>query len=255
MKYTKILIVCLLIFSQCHVKSQKPNQKTTPLTVTGHRGAAGSMPENTLASLKHALALKVDRIEVDVQQTKDSVVVLMHDKTLQRTTNGSGRIKNHSYAQLLTYQIEDSLKIPSLEEALITIDGQAQFVIEIKEGGDYYPGIEENVLKLIDEYNAESWCIIQSFSDEVLEKVHSLNPGVRLHKLLLSSMLYDFEALPYVSEYSINYHFTSAGLVEKIHAMGKKINCWTVNDRAKMAKLRMMKVDGVITDFPERVKD
>lgn len=255
MKYTRTLIVCLLIFSQCHVKSQKPDQKTTSLTVTGHRGAAGSMPENTLISLKHALALKVDRIEVDVQQTKDSVVVLMHDKTLQRTTNGSGRIKNHSYAQLLTYQIEDSLKIPTLEEALITIAGQAQFVIEIKEGGDYYPGIEENVLRLISKYNAESWCIIQSFSDEILEKVHSLNTGITLHKLLLSSSFYNFEALPYISEYSINYYFTSAGVVEKIHALGKKINCWTVNDRAKIAKLRMMKVDGVITDFPERVED
>ncbi len=263
MKIVKILW-CAALLICCHQPElndlEKIDASDMQLTVTGHRGAAGFCPENTLSSIEKALTFKVDRVEIDVQQTKDEVVVLLHDKTVNRTTTGSGNVKDFSYKELSKLKILNTFDpeaasehIPTLDAAIKAVAGKSILLIEIKEGNSYYPNIEKNILKLIKANNAQDWCIIHSFNDEVLEKVHQLNPTIRLHKLFLNTWFYDFDRLPFVEEYSVNYYFTSRSLVNKIHGRNKKINVWTVNDKKKVKKLIDLKVDGVITDFPNIV--
>lgn len=244
------------------------------LTITGHRGAAGLAPENTLRSIQKALDLNVDRIEIDVQQTKDNVVIVMHDETLDRTTNGKGEIKDLLYPDIRQFSagIKFSAEykkviIPTLAEVLRLIDGQATLVIEIKKGGDYTPEIEENVITQIFEYEAVRWCIIHSFEDKVLEKIYSLNPAIRLHKLLVwkaPKVPFYFDLKPrfgnlakydYVEEISLEYRFLTKSVVKEIHALGKKVNVWTVNEKTDMQKMIDLGVDGIITDFPDRLME
>lgn len=260
-----VLILLGMILLSCSNKnggkSLIPIADSDSLTVIGHRGAAGLCPENTLAGIRKALELEADRIEIDVHQTKDKVVVVMHDKKVNRTTNGTGYIKDKNLEDIkklsagIKFKKEfESEKIPTLEEVINEINGKSVLLIEIKFGDDYYSGIEKNILELIKKHGAEDWCIIQSFEDDILEKVHSLNPKIELHKLFFSSMFYDFSNLSYITEYSVNYNFASKKLISKVHKMGKKINVWTVNKESKKKTLIDLKIDGVITDYPNRFK-
>ncbi|MCB0652017.1 MAG: hypothetical protein KDC85_12135 [Saprospiraceae bacterium] len=239
-------------------------------TKVAHRGAAGLAPENTLAAVKKGLQHNADRIEIDVQQTKDGQVIVMHDNTLDRTTNGKGNIKDHTLREIrmlsagkwFAPEFADE-KVPTLEEVMEEINGRATLLIEIKEGNDYYPGIEENVLHTIDQFNARDWCIIHSFSSEVIKSIHEKDPGIRLHKLFYAQLrftpimiengteLFKFEDYPFVDEYSIYYRFANRNVIAKIHALGKKINVWTVNDKNTIDSLLSLGVDGIITDHPE----
>lgn len=238
-----------------------PSQKTnslSPITITSHRGFSGKYPENTLLAIQKALELGVDRIEIDVHQTKDSVLVLMHDKTIDRTTNGKGTIKALNYKELQVFSAGvkfDSLfleeKVPTLAEILKMVQGKAQLIIEIKEGHAYYPNIEQRIIETIAKAKAKDWCIIHSFKDEVLDKVHELDSTIVVHKLLFSPLFYDFTKPTYLAEFSVYHRSITVGLVKKIHKMDKKLNAWTVNEAAKMQKLKALGVDGIITDFPD----
>jgi len=116
------------------------------IIITGHRGAAGLAPENTLASIQLALDLGVDRIEIDIQQTKDNVLIVLHDRSLRRTTNGFGYVKQKKYNVLLNYSAGvkfsrhyESERIPTLEQVIDLIDGRAELLIETKFSYLYYP--------------------------------------------------------------------------------------------------------------------
>ncbi len=240
-------------------------------TKVAHRGAAALAPENTLAAVEKGLAYNPDRIEIDVQQTKDGSVVVLHDVTLDRTTNGSGLVKDHTLAEIKELSAGSwfgeqfaNEKVPTLEEVLELINGQSTLIIEIKQGGYYYPDIEKNIVDIIDRYNAKDWCIVHSFSTAVIKQMHELDPGITLHKLFTAKLrftpliksaefweLYRFQDFPYIEEYSIHYRFANKKIISKIHAMGKKVNVWTVNDQKTIERLLGLGVDGIITDHPE----
>jgi len=244
------------------------------VTITGHRGAAGLAPENTLAAIRKGISLNVDRIEIDVQQTADGVVVVMHDETLDRTTNGEGLIKDKTFLEIRKLDAGSSYspafkgeKIPSLEEALQTVNGQCYLIIEIKKGNDFYPNIVENTIDLIKKYNAQDWCIMHSFNIDVLIKANQLMPDLRLHRLWVYKfrglpLIYDgsFNALniekyPFIEEYSIMYNFANMGIINQLHEQGKKVNVWTVDDNIHINRLINLGVDGIITDRPDLVTD
>src|SRR5690606_22495883 len=143
-----------------------------PLIITGHRGAGGLAPENTLASIQLALDLGVDRIEIDVQQTNDNVIIVLHDRTLRRTTDGFGFVKNLDYADLLKYsagikfnKVYAEEKIPTLEQVIDLINGRVELVIETKYSYLYYHNIERHILNVIKNKNAFDCCKIISFND------------------------------------------------------------------------------------------
>jgi len=236
----------------------------------GHRGAAGLAPENTMVSIKKAIELGVNRIEIDVHLTKDNIPVVIHDNTLSRTTNGIGFIKRKTFSELqqLSAGIKFSNefvneKIPSLKEVLSYVNGKAQLQIEVKHGSKRYPGIEAEVIKLVYEINGKNWCFINSFDTRVLKKFYELDDTCILHKLfvlripvvnahfdrtLSSGTLKRYH---YVSEFGVNYKYATRSLIDDVHNMGKKINVWTPNDIDSFKRLSEMGVDGIITDRPD----
>ena len=239
------------------------------ITITGHRGAAGHAPENTIASVKKALELKVDRIEIDVRLTKDQVVVCMHDNTINRTTTGQGNVNNFTFSELTKFSASVGFsekfkdeKVPSLDNIFEIINGKATIVIEIKDGDELYPGIEKRVVNLINKHHAKNWSIVHSFNDSVLIRIHKLDKDVVLHKLLIADfplfhLIYDgyfrltnLEFYTFVDEFSSFYPFTTRRLIKEVHSLGKKINVWTVNDSIRINRLINLGVDGIITDYP-----
>ncbi|MBX7241910.1 MAG: glycerophosphodiester phosphodiesterase [Bacteroidia bacterium] len=261
-KYFFLTLILFLNMSFSNLSAQ--NRK---ITVTGHRGAASYAPENTLSGISKALQLKPDRIEIDVQQTQDGIVVLMHDITLSRTTNGKGKVKNFTFEEVRKLDAASKFTpegafvgiplpfepVPSLEEAIQLINGQTQFIIEIKKGNEYYPGIVNNIVSLIQKYNAHSWCIIHSFEDSVLKAVHEADDRVVLHSVTAMRRSRQLRQMPYISEVSVYYKFATQKWIDKIHKMGKKVNVWTVNNEEDIQKMINIGVDGIISNNPDRV--
>ncbi len=265
-----ITILHVKLFALFLMLSMLPIAISAQTIITGHRGAAGLAPENTLVSVQKALDLGVHRVEVDVQQTKDGVVVCMHDKTLDRTTDVSGQVRGITWEELQKAranvgfeQTHPNAGVPTLEEVLVAVNGTAEFVIEIKDGNAYYPGIEDKVAALIQKYKAEKWALVHTFNDEALFYLHENHPAIRLQKLFVShtpsiSMMLDFKLHSadlsdyfFVEAFSVNHSFITKAIVTDAHTMGKKVHVWTVNDPKKMKKLLKWGVDGIITDRPD----
>lgn len=239
--------------------------------VTAHRGASGYAPENTLSSVKKALEIGVDRIEVDVQQTSDGVVVCLHDKILDRTTDSKGKVGKKPWDEVQKVKASGKFEsefpnepIPTLEQVFELMDGKTQFVIEIKAGNKTYPGIEENVVKLIQKYKAEKWALVHSFNDKVLKHIHNNHPEIRLQKLFVSysgGVMLDFKLhsvklskYDYVEGFGISKSAAKEKLVKKIHELGKVVHVWTVNSEEDIQKILNLGVDGIISNYPDRVK-
>jgi len=239
--------------------------------VTAHRGASGIAPENTLAAVKTALEIGVDRIEVDVQQTSDGVVVCLHDKTLDRTTNSKGKVGKRSLSDLKGVNANAGFesdfpeeKIPTLEQVFELVDGTTQFVIEIKAGGKTYPEIEDNVVALIKKYEAEKWALVHSFNDKVLHYINKNYPEIRLQKLFVSysgGIMLDFKLhavklskYDYVEGFGISKSAASQKLVDRIHALNQVVHVWTVNSDEELKAVMELGVDGVISNYPEQAK-
>lgn len=245
----------------------------SPLIIA-HRGASGIAPENTLAAFRKAVEIGVDRIEMDLRQTADGEVVVIHDKTIVRTTNGWGSVRKLSLNQLrkpsagswFSPEFKDE-RIPTLGEVLELVNGKSTLLLEIKNGSPYHPGIEKNIIQLVNQYQANDWCIVQSFNDRILTNFRKL-PDLQsdVQKLFAAFIpvapfyggsrfsykrvqRYDF-----AQEVNINYKYVNPRVVRKVHEMGKKVNVWTVNEPKNLKKYIDMGVNGIITDFPERLK-
>ena len=256
----RILIVILLMTNALMAQN---------VLITAHRGASGYTPENTISAVKKALDIGVDRIEVDVQQTADGVVICLHDKTLDRTTTGKGKVGEMLFEEVKLLKANRGFEsdypaeaVPTLEQVFELLDGNTQFVIEIKAGNKTYAGIEENVVGLIRKFKAEKWAVVHSFNDKVLKLIHEKHPDIRLQKLFVSysvGLMLDFKlhavkltAYDYVEGFGISKTGTKRKLVDKIHALGKTVHVWTVNEESDMKKLIELGVDGLISNYPDK---
>lgn len=181
-----------------------PSLTANQILNVAHRGASGYAPEHTLTSYELGEKMKGDYIEVDLQMTKDGQLIAMHDETLDRTTNGTGLVKDYTLDEIKKldagswfnekypdYAKEEyaGLKVPTLEEVIQKFGKDARYYIETK-SPEVYPGMEEKLLEILEEYkltgvNApSSKVLIQSFSPESLKKIHDLNPDIPLIQLL-----------------------------------------------------------------------
>jgi glycerophosphoryl diester phosphodiesterase len=239
------------------------------ITVTGHRGAGGLAPENTLASIQLALDLGVDRIEIDVQQTKDNVIIVLHDRTLRRTTTGIGYVKNKDYSEILKhsagykfnkYYIKE--KVPTLDEVIQFINGRAELLIETKYSFMYYPNIERHIINVIKNNNAKAWCKVISFNDRALFRVHKLDKEIRTGKLFVGKYanlplswdkgvnLKPLKRYHFVDEIIVKHIYATKSIIDRVHDMGKELHVWTVNDPETIEMLVERGVDGIISDYP-----
>ena len=205
-------------------------------------------------------------IETDVHQTKDSVVVIMHDLSVDRTTNGKGLIKDISssdFKQLSIKQQKTVLKEnpPTLEEAIIAINGRCKLLIELKKGNSYYPNIEKHIIDLIAKYNAQSWVhTIHSFDKDALVNVSKRDSSINLQKLIVFNLpLVSFNFDKHFNKddfknwegVNVYYKFCSKRVIKKIHKLGKTVYVWTVNKPRKARKLAKRGIDGIITNKPD----
>ena len=238
--------------------------------IIAHRGASGSAPENTLSAFVKAVEAGADMIELDVHQTKDGVVVCIHDEDLSRTTSGNGKVNKFTFNELQNFDAGIKFnekfkgeKIPSLEEVLKQI--KLPLLIEIKKGEGYYHGIENKIFELLKKYDLKNQCVIQSFESSVLDKFRKLGGGIELHKLVTGNIpiiplhidnklktgsITKYSKFPAINP---NYRFISKKLVNKLHHEGKKIFTWTVNNESDMLKMVQYGVDGIITNYPEQL--
>jgi glycerophosphoryl diester phosphodiesterase len=234
------------------------------IIITSHRGAADFAPENTLLSVQKALEAGAERIEVDVRMTSDTVLVLMHDKKLNRTTNCSGSVYEKKYTEIDSCNAGFDQKIPTLGDVLKLIDGKAKLVIDIKKGGKLF---EKTLTDEVKKYSASSWCILSSFKIKTLSRIYSVDSVLTFHRSLIGKLpfvpvyfgtgvfigglvKYDF-----ISEYNCHHFFISKHLVKKIHEKNKKINAWTLDKASQCRKAIRKGVDGIVTNNPLILKE
>jgi glycerophosphoryl diester phosphodiesterase len=271
--YRRALIIILfgvLQFSINEVMAQQINNRN-PIVVA-HRGASGYAPENTMAAIKKAITMGVDMIEIDVQLSKDNEVVLMHDLTVDRTTNGKGKVRDLYLEEIKKLDAGKWFsseflgeKVPTLEEVIQAINGQCKLLIEVKRVKSKKLEIENKIVQLINKYNAYNWCIVQSFETQVIKNIQELDKSIECHKLVtmnisvlplhIDSRIKTGTIYKYKTVQSINPYFKMLNKrkVNKIHSRGQKIITWTVNEQEDMKRMIEMGVDGIITNYPDRL--
>ncbi|WP_430615399.1 glycerophosphodiester phosphodiesterase [Flavobacterium sp. JP2137] len=224
------------------------------ILVIGHRGAKGHVAENTLESIDKAIALKVDMIEIDVYKVKSGELVVFHDETLDRVTDGTGKIETYTYEELKKLKVEGKYKIPTLSEVIERIDRKVVLNIELK-------GLDTatEAHKIIADFKKKGWTnahfIISSFRWNELEIFSQQANPAAIAVLTAEDPTKAIEFGKKIKATAINpyYKFMWTDTVTAIHAAGFKIYPWTINEISDIDRLIELKVDGIITDYPDRV--
>lgn len=230
-------------------------------TVMAHRGLSADAPENTLYAFSDAISVGADFIELDVQQTRDGVLVVMHDSNLKRTTGVNKDIWDVDYADIQNLDAGSwfdpayaNARIPTLEETLQFVDKRARLNIEVKPTKHGSDTLEQDVAELITQYQYTDACYVTSFSYSSLKKVKEVNPEIRTGYLM--SVAYgQFYSLKYADAFSLNKVFVTSQVVNAAHQQGKQIFAWTVNSMSEVRSLCNLHVDSIITDDPVMVQN
>ncbi|WP_298892748.1 glycerophosphodiester phosphodiesterase family protein [uncultured Psychroserpens sp.] len=225
-----------------------------PLKI-GHRGAKGHIAENTLESIEKAMELNVDGIEVDVHKCASGELVVFHDFTLDRMTNGMGEVSKHTLSELKKIKVDGQYAIPTLEEVLNIIDRKCILNIELK-GKD--TALETcNVVTHF--MNTKGWTaedfIISSFQHHELETVFKINANLRLAILTKASVTDALEFANTINAYAIhpNVALVTRENVKRAQKEGYKVITWTVNDVQTIQRMKTYGVDAIISDNPDRL--
>ncbi|EFE70151.1 glycerophosphodiester phosphodiesterase family protein [Streptomyces viridosporus] len=253
-----------------------------PPVVIAHRGASAYAPENTLAAVDRAAALGIDWVENDVQRTKDGELVVLHDDSLQRTTDveevfpgrAPWKVKDFTAAEIARLDAGSwfdpaytGTRVPTLEQFVDRVEQNRQkLLLEIK-NPQLYPGIEQETLKLLgnegwlDRRHLEGRLVVQSFSADSVRTVHALKPAVKTG-FLGTPPVADLPAYAaFTDQINPSHGSLSAGYVTAVHALdgahGKPLEVltWTVNDAAAARRVAGFGVDGIITNTPDVVRD
>jgi len=218
----------------------------------GHRGACGHKPENTLVSFEKAIKLEVDIIELDVRRCKTGEIVVIHDDTVDRTTNGNGAVKELTLDEIKALDAGKGEKIPTLRETLELVDGKAAINIELKE-----KGIEYAVNDMIEEYVKNSRFnhndfIISSFDMAGIKKFHELNPKVNV-SIIIDPLDEKILQNEFLFSVNLNKDKVDKDIIESIHKRELKVFVWTVNEKDEIEMMKKLGVDGIFSNFPERI--
>lgn len=220
--------------------------------VTGHRGAAGLEPENTMRSFKRALALGVDQVELDVHLTKDLELVVIHDATVDRTTNGTGPIQAYTLDEIQTLDAGEGERVPTLQEVIDLVKGRAILQIELKG-----LGVEEAVVKKVEANGIVDEVVLTSFRHYMVRKVKTLNKkastGVLFRCLPLNASRLARDAGAEGLHPNVNY--IDANLVEDGHRYGLKVRAWNTDDPKQMLWLLTLGVDAIGSNRPDILID
>jgi glycerophosphoryl diester phosphodiesterase len=233
--------------------------------IAAHRGGARLWPENSLTAFRGAIGLGVNLVELDVHQTRDGEVVVIHDPTLDRTTTGHGTVRDLSWAELGAVTIRGTAdeRLPRLAEVLALLrPSPVGLLLEIKSapGGGRYPGIEEHVLGLLEQAGMTDRTRVMAFDWAILERLRVLSPSVRLTGLLaqqgserlggVSGVAPRLRALG-ANDLGIERTLLSPEAIRATHEAGLTLGVWTVNDAEEQRRALAAGVDYVTTDQPD----
>jgi glycerophosphoryl diester phosphodiesterase len=224
-----------------------------PFLVTSHRGAGVLEPENTIRGLRRAIGLGADRIEIDVRLTSDGIAVLMHDATVDRTTNASGRVRRLSYAQISRLDAGRGEAVPRLEEALSLVR-QTDTILQIElKGRRTTPG----VIKLVEGLGMESQVVLTSFVQQRLVEARLLNSAIRTGVLWRQLPEDPITTAREIGARAIHVSYTAIDgpLVERAHALDLDVVAWNPNSVEEFARLANLGVDVIGSDRPDLLID
>ena len=221
----------------------------------GHRGAKGHEPENTLVSFQKAVNMQVDGIELDVHLSADGEIIVIHDETIDRTTNGKGFVNALSLRELKAFRINENYQIPTLTEVFDLVNQDCFINIELKsyESTDKVVSlIEKYVIKK--EWNYDRF-LVSSFDWNALQQVAFLNDKIPIGVLTETDLDLALAFAKFIQAKSIHPHFhlLTKENTARIQEKGMKVFPWTINEVEDIQKIKTCNVNGIITDFPNRI--
>ncbi len=248
MRNLLVTLTAIICLTSCEMTNSKP-------LVIGHRGAMGHETENTLASIQKAMDLGVDMIEIDVFKIESGEIVVFHDDTVDRLANASGPLELFNIVDLKKLTLDGGHKIPMLQDVLRLIDNKVALNIELK-GDDTADRVNFIVSSYIQRqgWSPENF-IISSFKWNELEDMREYNDSIQIAVLTSEDPLKAITKAKELKATAINPQFESLTQenVNQIHEEGLKVYTWTVNEPADIEKMKSFGVDGIITNYPERV--
>jgi len=239
--------------------------------LAAHRGGALLWAENSLLAFRSALALGADFLELDVHLTRDGEVVVIHDATLDRTTTGTGPVRDRTLAELGALRLKDrggavlEERIPTLDQAVaLAAAGKRQMLLEIKtdERGRRYPEIEEKVFAVLDRHRFTPFTVVMAFEGDTWRRLRKLRPDARVAALYSARMLpagaaAELEALRQAGVVFVGLEqaLVTAEVAKQARLAGLTLGVWTVNERDAIARFIDQGVGVVITDRPDLARE
>jgi len=248
---SKNILLLLLILFTCSCVSNKD------IIVVGHRGAMGHALENTIESVKKAIELNVDGIEIDVFKSKNGEIVVYHDPFLSRLSNSNAFIEQISLDSIKNVELNGGLSIPTLKEVIDVVPEKIFLNIELK-GSNTALETNEIIIEYLREFNLPpSKFIISSFRWDELKKFRDLNRYIPI-AILVDSLYKIDNAIKLAKEINAialnpNNKFITKKIVNKIQSNNIKVFPYTINAPKNIKRMKLMGVDAIITDYPERV--
>ncbi|MDY6872884.1 MAG: glycerophosphodiester phosphodiesterase family protein [Chloroflexota bacterium] len=223
--------------------------------IYAHRGASSQAPENTLAAFQLAFEQGADGIELDVMLSKDQQLVVIHDDTVDRTTDGTGRVSDLTLAELKRLDAGEGEPIPTLAEVLDRFGGQFPINIELKNYSSLFDSLPLAVAGMVRDYGLADSILVSSFNPFNFPRFHRVLPDVPRGILIFPGRaqnflyrLFRYEAFhPYFKD-------VDEALVKAVHARSQQINVWTVDEAADIRHLAKLGVDAIITNVPQRAR-
>lgn len=231
--------------------------------IWAHRGACGYAPENTLEAFQLAVDMKADGVELDVQLTKDKELVVIHDETIDRVSNGSGWVKDYTLKELKYFNYNKMhpeykfVEIPTLEEVYDLLKDTGLYInVELKTGIVFYEGIEEKVLELTDKMSMQDKILYSSFNHYSVIRIRKLKSDVKVGLLYTDGFINVPEYAKRMGVNAIHPSFNNLkypGLIESCKTNGLQINVWNVRDN-DIKYCCEKNIDAIITNYPDRTR-
>lgn len=244
------------MFSETELGGYYPSSDTSNIKIVAHRAGATFAPENTIAALNKAIEAQADMAEIDIQETSDHVLIVMHDSNFKRTTGLDQNVWETDYATVKSLDTGSSYSldftgepIPTLEKMLDAAKNKIHLMIELKSTG-HEENLEEKTIDLIRQHGMENQCSIASMDQNILKRSKEIAPEIKT--VYITTLLFaDLYNISYIDSYSVETTFLTRGLIAQAHYENKKVYVWTANKEKNILKIIDYKADGLITDNPE----
>jgi glycerophosphoryl diester phosphodiesterase len=216
--------------------------------VVGHRGAAGVMPENTIKGFRYAIELGVDYMECDVHLSRDQQLMVMHDATVDRTTNGRGAIRDLTAARIRSLDAGQGEQVPTLDEVLETVRGEVHLLIELKG-----IGVEHATVEAVKAQGMQEYVTFTSFALERLALVREMGKEYRIGAILPNPTDFDLARAVEMQAVGIGIRYTNLCFrhVEAAHALRLEVRVWNPDTWDEQQAMITLGVDGISTNRPD----